>query len=98
MAVRDDRRVFAVNDTLRPVTGSVRITDRESGATVLEKRYSVPANAAAEIGVVAWSGQGVLDIAYEQGGERHANHFLYGEPPFDYCKVRAWVGRRDGER
>ena len=93
VAVRDDRRVFAVNDTLKPVTGSVRIVDRESGRVVLEKGYSVPANAAAEIGAVTWSGQGVLDIAYEQGGERHTNHFLYGEPPFDYRKVRAWIGQ-----
>ena len=89
--VRDDHKVFAVNDTLKPVEGKVKIVDRESGKVLLEKSYSVPANAAAEIGVVAWSGQGILDIAYEQGGEEHTNWFLFGEPPFDFKKVKEWM-------
>ena len=88
--VRDDHRVVAVNDTLRPVRGRVTITDRASGKTVFEKSYEVPANAAAEIGSVAWLGQGVLDITYEQGGEAHDNWFLYGEIPFDFRKVKEW--------
>ena len=89
--VRDDHRVFAVNDTLKTVEGKVRIADRESGRVLLEKSYSVPENAAAEIGSVAWSGRGVLDIAYEQGGEKRTNWFLYGEPPFDFGKVKEWM-------
>ena len=89
--VRDDHRVFAVNDTLKPVDGWTKIVDRESGKVLLEKSYSVPKNAAVEIGVVEWSRQGVLDIAYEQGGEKHTNWFLYGEPPFDFKKVKAWM-------
>ena len=89
--VRDDHRVFAVNDTLKPVEGKVRIADRESGRVLLEKSYSVPENAAAEIGSVVWSGRGVLDIAYEQGGEKRTNWFLYGEPPFDFGKVKEWM-------
>ena len=89
--VRDDRKVIAVNDTLRPVDGKVKIVDRESGRVLLEKAYSVPKNAAAEIGLVTWSGQGVLDIAYEQGNERRTNWFLYGEPPFDFKRVKMWM-------
>ena len=90
VTVRDDRRVFAVNDTLKPVGGKAKIVDRLTGRTLLEKAYEVPANAACEIGTVAWQGQGVLDIAYEQGGETHANWFLYGEPPFDFGKIKEW--------
>ena len=86
--VRDDHRVVAVNDTLRPVRGQVRITDRESGRVVFETSYEVPANAAKELGSVEWTGRGLLDIAYEQGGLRQTNWFLYGEPPFDFLKVR----------
>lgn len=89
--VRDDHRVFAVNDTLKPVEGKVRIADRESGKVLLEKGYSVSANAAQEIGSVAWEGQGLLDLIYEQGGEKHTNWFLYGEPPFDFKKVKEWM-------
>jgi len=51
----------------------------------------VPANAALEIGRVEWTGQGVLDIVYEQGGESHTNWFLYGEPPFDWSRMKEWM-------
>ena len=89
--VRDDHKVVAINDTLRPVEGNVKVMDRKSGSVLLKKPYSVPRNSAAEIGSVEWSGQGVLDIAYEQGGEKHTNWFLYGEPPFDFKKVKEWM-------
>ena len=89
--VRDDHRVFAVNDTLKPVRGRAKIVDRDSGRTVFEKSYEVPANASAEIGAVPFAGQGVLDIVYEQGGMRATNRFLYGEPPFDLEKTKAWM-------
>ena len=89
--VRDDHAVVAVNDTLKPVSGTVRIVDRESGRTLFEATYAVPSNAAKVIGSVDWTGQGFLDIAYEQGGESHTNGFLYGEPPFDFEKVKAWL-------
>ena len=89
--VRDDHKAVAVNDTLVPVSGRVRITDKASGAVVLEKSYEVPVNTAKEIGDVSWSGQGLLAIEYEQGGQKSSNWFLYGEPPFDYKKVRAWM-------
>ena len=89
--VRDDHKVVPVNDTLKPVKGKVRIADRESGEVLMEKSYSVPENAAVEIGSVGWSGRGILDIVYEQGGARRTNWFLYGEPPFDFNKVREWM-------
>ena len=93
--VRDDHKVFAVNDTLKPVEGKARIADRESGKVLLEKSYTVPKNAAVEIGSVEWSGQGVLDIAYEQGGESHENWFLYGEPPFDLHEIARGIPQMD---
>lgn len=89
--VRDDHRVFAINDTRRPVVGRARITDRESGQIVFESDYSVPANAAKEIGAVSWSGQGVLDIVYEQDCVSRKNWFLYGEPPFELLKMKEWM-------
>jgi len=89
--VRDDHRVVAVNDTLKPVGGKVTVTDRESGKVVFTSDYEVPANAAKELGAADWSGQGVLDVVYEQGGEKHTNWFLYGEPPFAFGKVKEWL-------
>ena len=89
--VRDDHRVFAVNDTLKPVDGRAKVVDRESGKVLFEKSYLVPQNASVEIGSVTWSGQGILDISYDQGGEKRTNWFLYGEPPFNFGKVREWM-------
>lgn len=89
--VRDDHRAIAVNDTLKSVSGKVRITNKADGAVVLEKAYEVPANGTKEIGDVSWSGQGLLVIEYEQGGQKSSNWFLYGEIPFDFRKVRAWL-------
>lgn len=89
--VRDDHRVVAVNDTLKPVKGKVTVADRESGKIVFDAVYEVPANAARELGTVDWQGQGVLDIVYEQGGEKHTNWFLYGEPPFEFAEVKEWM-------
>jgi len=91
VCVTDDGKVHAVNDTLKPVHGSVRICDRDSGKVVLSGEYEVPPNSEKTIGRISWSGQGILDIRYEQGGEMRGNWFLYGEPPFDYVKMREWM-------
>ena len=88
VCVRDDHRVVAVNDTLRPVRGQVKISDKATGAVVFEKEYEVGANALADLGTVAFSGQGVLAIDWVQGGEKGHNHFLYGEIPFDWRAIR----------
>jgi len=95
VCVTDDGRVHAINDTLAPVTGRVRVTDRESGRVLLEKTYDVPANAAMVVGTVAWRGQGLLDIVFAQGGTTAKNWFLYGEKPFDLAKVRNWLKREE---
>lgn len=91
VCVTDDGNVHAVNDTLKPVTGRVKITDRESGKVLLEKEYEVAANGVCVIGRVAWQGQGMLDIAYEQGGTKLSNWFLYGEIPFNFNKIKEWM-------
>ena len=85
--VRDDGAVFAVNDRLHSVSGHVRITDKASGKVVLDMDYSVPANAAKQIGDVTWNGAGVFSIAWETDGEKGRNHYLYGKPPYDWKAV-----------
>ncbi len=82
--VRDDGRVMAVNDRLRPVKGHAKIVDKATGALRFEADYSVPANAKAEIGRVEWKGHGVLAISWDTDGEKGRNHFLYGAPPYDW--------------
>ena len=69
--------------------GKVTVSDLATGKVLVEKDYDVPVNAAAVIDRVSWTGQGVLSIKYEQGGEKHSNWFLYGEPPFDFHTIAA---------
>ena len=86
--VRDDHRAIAVNDTLAPVRGTVKITDVATGRTVLERpSFEIPANGTLDLGETAWSGQGVLLVEATLGGKPFVNHFLYGEIPFDYEKI-----------
>ena len=89
--VMEDGSVIAVNDTRSAVTGRVRISERLSGETRFERTYSVQANATAVIGRVDWSGRGILDIDYEQGGRRQYNWFLHGDFPFELKETRAWL-------
>lgn len=87
--VRDDRRAVAVNDTRKAVRGSVTVSDAASGKTVLVANgFTIPANGTLDLGTVSWEGQGVLLIEGELGGKKFVNHFLYGEPPFDYRAIR----------
>ena len=91
VAIREDGRVVAVNDTRHAVKGSVTVTDRTSGRTVFEKTYEVPANAALELGEIVWRGRGILDIDYEQDDVRSYNWYLYGVPPFDWTSCAEWL-------
>ena len=89
--ILDDGSVVAVNDAREPVRGEVRVTDRLSGEVRFERTYEVPANAAVTVGRVTWSGRGILDLDYVQGGERQYNWFLYGDFPFDLKETRTWL-------
>ena len=84
--IRDDRKVIAVNDRFHAVKGTVRITDRESGKVAMARTFEVAANATAELGAIAWAGQGVFLIEAEMDGDRLRNYYLYGDPPFDFAR------------
>ena len=76
--------LVAVNDSLEPAQGSVRVTELASGRELYSGRYSVPANGRQTVAELPrQEGQGMLLIRYEHAGEARANHYLYGDPPFD---------------
>ena len=82
--------LVAVNDTLGPAHGRVRVTDLASGRELFAGAYSVAANSRQRVAeLAAPKGQGMLLISYESAGEARANHYLYGTPPFD---LGAYVG------
>ena len=89
VCVTDDHGVWAVNDERRAVKGRAKVIDRASGKTLLEKDFEIPANGKVKLGEVAWAGQGVLLVEATLDGQAFRNHFLYGEPPFDWAKVKA---------
>jgi len=89
--LRDDHTAWAVNDRLYPVKGHAVFTDRETGRVLLACDYEVAANSKTQLGTVPFAGQGVVAIAYEADGEKHENHFLYGEPPFKWADVKRWL-------
>lgn len=82
--------LVAVNDTLAPAQGSVRVTDLASGRELFSGGFCVAANARQQVAELAQlGGQGMLLIGYECAGQRRANHYLYGAPPFD---LRSYLG------
>jgi beta-mannosidase len=89
--LRDDHSAWAVNDTLRPVKGHATYRDKVSGKVLLDCDYEVPANSKTHLGMVPFSGQGLVEIEYRVDGKEYRNHFLYGEPPFKWEEVKEWM-------
>ena len=76
----------AVNDSREPAEGKVKVTDVGSGKVVFKGKFSVAANGRSLVtGLPIPEGQGVLLIEYETAGQQLRNHYLYGEPPFDFA-------------
>ena len=89
--LRDDHSAWAVNDTRRPVKGHAIYRDKASGKVLLDCAYEVAANSKTHIGIVPFSGQGLIEIEYFVEGQKYRNHFLYGEPPFKWAEVKEWM-------
>lgn len=82
----------AVNDSFTPAEGKVKVTDVESGRVLYNGKFSVGSNDRSLVaGLPVPTGQGVLLIEYETGGQRFRNHYLYGEPPFDFANYKSWM-------
>ena len=82
----------AVNDSFVPAEGKVKVTDVESGKVIYNGKFNVGSNDRSLVaGLPVPQGQGVLLIEYETGGQKYRNHYLYGEPPFDFAKYKTWM-------
>ncbi len=76
----------AVNDSMEPAEGKVKVTDVDSGKVLFKGKFSVDANGRSLVaGLPIPEGQGVLLIEYETAGQQLRNHYLYGEPPFNFA-------------
>jgi beta-mannosidase len=88
----DDHTAWAVNDALRPVKGRAKFTDAATGKVLLDAgEFEIPSNGKLALGTVPFFGQGVVLIDATLDGKPYKNHFLYGEPPFEWVKLREWI-------
>ena len=89
--VAEDGRVLALNETLKPVKGHVKIVEAKDGKAVFEGDFEIEANGRAEVAKVAWNGQGLFRIVWTSDGGDGANHYLHGEPPFAWADYAKWT-------
>ena len=87
----DDHVAWAVNDRRYPVKGHAMYRDKASGRVLLDRDYEVAANSKTQLGTIPFTGQGLIEIEYSADGEKHRNHFLYGQPPFKWTEVKEWM-------
>ena len=76
--------LVAGNDSLQARSGHYRVWDAESGETLLEGDFSVPANENKTLARLRVSGgkQRLFFIEWECDGEAGRGHYLHGKPPF----------------
>ena len=99
VCLTDDHTAWAVNDSRRPVKGRAVFTDAATGKVLLDVAdFVIPANGKLALGSVPFEGQGLIKIAATLDGEPYANHFLYGEPPFDWDAVKNWLKSSEPSR
>ena len=87
----DDHTAWAINDSRHPVKGHATYRDKVSGKVLLDRDYEVASNSKTKLGVVPFTGQGLIEIEYSADGKTRRNHFLYGEPPFKWTEVKEWM-------
>ena len=85
---------MADNVSLAPRRGVCRVWDADSGETLLETDFEVPANANAVVGRIRVShgDQRLFLIEWTADGARGVNHYPLGKPPFSLATYRRWLG------
>jgi len=85
--------VMVSNDSLRKRVGHVRVWEADSAETLLETDFQVAANVNAPLGCISVTAgqQRLFLVAWESDGERGANHYLLGKPPFELARYQAWL-------
>ncbi len=85
--------LHAVNDRPRPVAGTFRVTDLDTGKLEMEGEFTVPANGGGVVDRlrVCQGHQRMLLIEWECEGENMANHYLLGTSPVSRTKYDGWL-------
>jgi beta-mannosidase len=86
--------LVAVNDTRKPVNGKVTVTDVKSGKVYYQGDFFIDVNGKTIIShIPEIQGQGMLLIKYEVDGKSELNHYLYGQPPFDFSEYKKLLNK-----
>ena len=85
--------VILANDTPEDTVFDWRVTDGDTGETLLEGRTPVRAGENASAGTlrVDPTEQRLLVIRFETGGEAYANHFITGYPKYKKADLVRWL-------
>lgn len=80
--------VYAVNDTLEVRCGAFCVSDGETGESLLEGTFSIPANERVCLGRIPadYSEKRLLLLNWDGG----KNHCISGMVPFDFERVKKW--------
>jgi beta-mannosidase len=86
--------VVAVNDTREAISGSVAVTDADTGETLFSSSFNVAANGKTVIGnIPAMNKQAMWLVDYSAGNEKFTNHYLNGTPPFRLDDYLRWYNK-----
>ncbi len=83
--------VIAVNDTLKPVSGEIRVCD-ENGVPLFEREFSLPADGFSVLKRIPamYSDKALFLIEWRTQNGRGTNHFVTGAPPFSFKQYQSW--------
>ena len=87
------QKVYACNDTLDDVRGSVRIYDADTEAVIFEKSFTARQNTSTEIGRIftEYHEHKMLIIEWTTDKGSGMNHYLCGFPPHDLERYNGWI-------
>ncbi len=91
--VNDKLELVAVNDSLKPAKGSVKVVDIDSNKELFSGEFAVNANSKGVIAKLKQpTAQGMLLITYKEQNEKdeNLNHYMYGKPPFKLAGYKKW--------
>ena len=83
----------AANGTLKPVKGTVRVTDIDSGKVLVEREFYADSNSNTTYDKVPlmYSDKGMMLIQWFVDGNEYCNTYLYGSPEFSLDKYKKWL-------
>ena len=89
-----DHPFVIANCTLADAKVCYKITDGDTGETLLEGQKLVPANKNVSAGGlrIPLSAKRLLQINYTVNGRKQFNHYITGTPPYDLKTLRRWLG------